>query len=120
MLDCPFQCNRSHQTARPLIVSGYHALMIRKTIGVLARVSVPLFFTMAAFAQLPSAATLKGSYYVRYLGEDTRTPASTMSFSGTMVFDGAGGFTLTGQGASSKATDKVLKTLSSGKYSVLS
>jgi len=57
--------------------------------------------------KLPSNATLKGSYYVRYLGEDTRN-SGVMSFQGTMVFDGAGKFTLTGQGASSRATDKVL------------
>jgi uncharacterized protein (TIGR03437 family) len=93
--------------------------MIRNPIRLLARISIPLMFGIAAFAQLPSAATLKGSYYVRYLGEDTRN-AGAMSFSGTMVFDGAGGYTLTGTGASSKATDKLLKTLAAGKYTVLS
>ena len=93
--------------------------MIRNPTGVLARVLIPLFFGIAAFAQLPSNATLKGSYYVRYLGKDT-TAVAAVSFSGSMVFDGVGSYTLTGQGASSKTTDKILKTLGSGRYSVLS
>ena len=94
--------------------------MIGNPVRVLVRTSTLLIcLVTAVFAQLPSNATLKGSYYVRYLGEDTRN-AGVMSFQGTIVFDGAGKFTLTGQGASSRATDKVLPTLSSGSYTVLS
>ncbi|HXA52565.1 MAG TPA: hypothetical protein VNV86_19750 [Candidatus Acidoferrum sp.] len=71
----------------------------------------------AALAQLPSNASLKGAYYVRYLGEDTRNGGSVLSFSGTMTFDGAGKYTLSGAGNNSKTT---LKFNTSGNYSVLS
>ncbi len=47
----------------------------------------------AAFAQLPSKASLKGAYYVRYLGENTANSA-VMSFQGTFTFDGAGNYTV--------------------------
>ena len=74
---------------------------------------------VAAFAQLPSSASLKGAYYVRYLGEDT-TNTAAMSFSGTMTFDGAGKYTVSGAGANSKTSDKLLKFSTSGTYSVFS
>lgn len=70
----------------------------------------------AALAQLPSNSSLKGAYYVRYLGEDTRSSA-VMSFSGTMTFDGAGKYTLSGAGTNNKTT---LKFNTSGNYSVTS
>ncbi len=76
-------------------------------------------FASSALAQLPSAASLKGAYYVRYLGEDTSSGA-IVSFQGTMTFDGAGNYTLSGAGASSATTDHSLKFLSSGTYHVLS
>ncbi|MBS1857193.1 MAG: hypothetical protein JST11_17620 [Acidobacteria bacterium] len=76
-------------------------------------------FACTAFAQLPSAASLKGAYYVRYLGEDTGSGA-VVSFQGTMTFDGTGKYTVAGAGASSKTTDHALKFLSSGNYYVLS
>jgi uncharacterized protein (TIGR03437 family) len=77
------------------------------------------FLGASAFAQLPSNASLNGAYYVRYLGEDTRNTAA-MSFSGTMTFDGAGKFALTGAGANNKTSDKLLKFSTSGTYSVFS
>jgi uncharacterized protein (TIGR03437 family) len=73
----------------------------------------------AALAQLPSAASLKGAYNVRYLGEDTRNGA-IMSFSGTITFDGAGKYTLSGAGNNSKTSDKKLAFSTSGSYSVFS
>ncbi|MDE3167800.1 MAG: hypothetical protein KGN36_18510 [Acidobacteriota bacterium] len=76
-------------------------------------------FASSALAQLPSAASLKGAYYVRYLGEDTSSGA-VVSFQGTMTCDGAGNYTLSGAGASSATTDHSLKFLSSGTYHVLS
>src|SRR5689334_10275367 len=75
--------------------------------------------TCAAFAQLPSNASLKGAYNVRYLGEDTSSGA-VMSFQGSITFDGAGKYTITGSGANSKTSDKTLKFLTSGTYGVLS
>src|SRR5947208_15752564 len=94
--------------------------MIGNPIRLLSRTFILLVvFGTAVFAQLPSAATLKGSYYVRYLGEDKRNGAA-ISSQGTMLFDGAGAFTITGQGASSKTTDNLLKTLASCRYSPLS
>ncbi len=57
-----------------------------------------------AFAQLPSNASLNGAYYVRYLGEDT-TNTAAISFSGTITFDGAGKFTVSGTGANNKTSD---------------
>jgi uncharacterized protein (TIGR03437 family) len=56
---------------------------------------------------------------VRYLGEDT-TNGAVVSFQGTMTFDGAGNYTVSGAGASSKTSDHSLKFLSSGSYFVLS
>lgn len=72
-----------------------------------------------ALAQLPSNASLKGVYNVRFLGADATGPADRpLSFSGTITFDGAsdtngfGGFTVSGQGASTATTDKSLRFLS--------
>ena len=80
-----------------------------------------------ALAQLPSNASLKGVYNVRFLGADATGPADRpLSFSGTITFDGAsdtngfGGFTVSGQGASTATTDKSLRFLTSGQYGVLS
>ena len=94
--------------------------MIGNSLRAIARfATVAACLGASAFAQLPSAASLKGAYYVRYLGEDTRNTAA-MSFSGTMTFDGAGKYTVAGAGANSKTSDKLLKFLTTGTYTVYS
>ncbi len=87
-----------------------------------------VLLAMPAAAQLPSNATLKGPYNVRFLGVDaTGAQDRPLSFSGTITFDGTadatsgyGGFTVSGNGASFGATGQILKFVASGQYAVLS
>jgi len=71
-----------------------------------------------AFAQLPSAASLTGDYYARYISVNT-TNAATLSWGGKITFDGKGGFALSGNGASSAVASKTFTPLTSGSYNVL-
>jgi uncharacterized protein (TIGR03437 family) len=71
-----------------------------------------------ASAQLLSNATLNGAYYFRYLGANTDPSDSARSFQGTLTFDGAGKYTVAGQGAA--AIVGGLKPLTSGVYYVSS
>jgi uncharacterized protein (TIGR03437 family) len=73
-----------------------------------------------AFAQLPGLSSLQGAYNVRYLGSNTNPADSAVSFSGTITFDGKGGFTVTGQGASAASSNHTLAFLTSGQYNVFS
>jgi uncharacterized protein (TIGR03437 family) len=67
---------------------------------------------------LPGPGTLSGAYSVRYLGVNSGgTSDVTVSFSGTLTFDGKGGFTVSGQGTTGSGP---LQILSSGQYSVYS
>lgn len=68
-----------------------------------------------ASAQVLSNASLNGAYYFRYLGAYT-DPDSARSFQGTVTFDGAGKYTVTGQGAA--AVVGGVRTLTSGIYNV--
>ena len=71
-----------------------------------------------ASAQLPSNSTLSGVYSVRYLGANSGgTSDVAVSFSGTVTFDGKGGFTVTGQGTTGSGP---LTFTPTGNYSVLS
>ncbi|MBZ5621573.1 MAG: hypothetical protein LAQ69_23020 [Acidobacteriia bacterium] len=82
-----------------------------------------IWLVRPAAAQLPSNASLQGAYYVRYLGAnvDMNNPQDNpVSFSGTLTFDGKGGFTVTGQGVFHDTADHALPFLTSGKYTVLS
>jgi uncharacterized protein (TIGR03437 family) len=84
---------------------------------------IPLSIALLAIpaaAQLPSNASLQGAYNVRYLGVLTDPADSAVSFSGTITFDGNGGFTVTGQGASAATSSHSLTFLTSGTYGVLS
>ena len=77
-----------------------------------------------AAAQLPSNASVQGSYYFRYLGVNTVPSDAALAFQGTIVFDGKTGsngfgtFTVTGQGttgtALGPAANNVYKVLPSG------
>src|SRR5688572_1058722 len=69
-----------------------------------------------ASAQLLSNATLNGNYYFRYLGALTDPADSARSFQGTLTFDGAGKFTVTGQGASAAVGG--IRPITSGVYNV--
>src|SRR5579885_2668147 len=72
------------------------------------------------FAQPPSSATLSGAYSVRYLGWNTNNgTVGATSFSGTITFDGNGGFSVAGTGASAASSDHSLRFLTSGQYQVL-
>jgi uncharacterized protein (TIGR03437 family) len=79
--------------------------------------SAALLCAIPAFAQLPSAASIKGIYNVRYLGVNTDPSDTAVGFSGTFTFDGNGGFTVTGQGTTAGGA---LKFQSSGQYTVYS
>ena len=76
--------------------------MLRHSTSLLAGL---VFLAGTAFAQLPSNASLKGTYNFRYLGVNSTTNDVALSFQGTVTFDGTtnvngeGTFTVTGQGA---------------------
>jgi uncharacterized protein (TIGR03437 family) len=88
--------------------------------------SIP-FAALPLATQLPSQASLKGAYYVRYLGLYTE-PSSNLcalnpcrvGFAGTMTFDGNGNYQLAGQGItpSGASTQSALKVATSGQYFV--
>jgi len=76
--------------------------MSRHTTSLLASL---VFLAGTASAQLPSNASIKGTYNFRYLGVNATTNDVALSFQGTVTFDGTsnvngnGTFTVTGQGA---------------------
>jgi uncharacterized protein (TIGR03437 family) len=82
--------------------------------------SAILMAALPAAAQLPSNATLKGSYWVRYLGVIGYPDDFASSFAGTMTFDGNGNFTVTGTGYYFNESLQSLTISSSGIYSVQS
>src|SRR5215472_3388848 len=72
----------------------------------------------ASAQTLPGPATLSGAYSVRYLGVNSGgTSDVAVSFSGTVTFDGKGGFTVSGQGTTGSGP---LQILTSGQYTVYS
>ncbi len=71
-------------------------------------------------AQPPTQTSLSGAYNVRYLGINTSPANSAVSFSGTITFDGNGGFTVSGSGASAATAGHNLQFQNSGEYRVLS
>ena len=71
----------------------------------------------SAFAQLSDLTTLNGVYNVRYLGVNTTSTNTAVSFQGTMTFDGKGGYTVAGQGTTAGAA---LTYLTTGKYDIVS
>jgi uncharacterized protein (TIGR03437 family) len=75
---------------------------------------------LPATAQLPSNATLKGSYWVRYLGIIGYPNDFATSFAGSMTFDGNGNFTVTGVGYYFNGSSTALTFSASGGYAVSS
>ena len=83
--------------------------------------SLMLMAALPAAAQLPGNATLKGSYWVRYLGVIGSPDDFASSFAGSMTFDGNGNFTVTGSGYYyGNGALQTLPISSSGTYSVQS
>lgn len=75
--------------------------------------------------QLPGNSTLQGSYNFRYLAASwpaTSTPSRARSAQGTIAFDGAGKYTITGtqQNNSGTGSDQSVTLSTSGTYAVLS
>jgi uncharacterized protein (TIGR03437 family) len=84
---------------------------------------------MAAFPgaaqQLPGNSTLQGSYNFRYLAASwpaTNAPSRARSAQGTIAFDGAGKYTISGtqENNSGAGSDQAVSLSSSGTYTVLS
>ncbi len=71
-------------------------------------------------AQAPStSATLKGAYFVRYLGVVGSPNDFAASFAGTMTFDGNGNFTTLGSGVYFNGSSIALPVSATGTYQVL-
>jgi len=73
-----------------------------------------------AAAQVASNASLKGSYWVRYLGIIGYPTDQAVSFAGNMTFDGNGNFTVTGVGYYFNGSSATLAFSASGAYAVYS
>jgi uncharacterized protein (TIGR03437 family) len=75
---------------------------------------------VAAQQQLPTNQTVKGSYWVRYLGVNDALGDVAESFSGAITFDGNGGLSVTGTGVIySNGSAAPLQAATSGSYNVL-
>jgi uncharacterized protein (TIGR03437 family) len=71
-------------------------------------------------AQAPSTnASLKGAYFVRYLGVIGSPNDFAASFAGTLTFDGNGNFAATGNGVYFNSTSIALPLTATGTYNVL-
>ncbi len=81
--------------------------------------SAALLAAVPAAAQLPTNATLKGAYWVRYLGVIGYPNDFPASFAGSMTFDGNGNYTVTGSGVYFSSASNALPLTGSGTYSVL-
>lgn len=75
---------------------------------------------LPASAQLPTNATLKGAYWVRYLGVIGYPQDYPASFAGSMTFDGNGNYTVTGSGVYNSGSSNALPLTGSGTYAILS
>jgi hypothetical protein len=91
---------RTRVPKRPL-PAWYDSRMLRHLALIAAVVALS---SAPASAQLPDQTSLNGVYNVRYLGVNTDPADTAVSFSGTLTFDGRGGFTVAGQGTTAGAT----------------
>jgi uncharacterized protein (TIGR03437 family) len=82
--------------------------------------SAILMAALPASAQVASNASLKGSYWVRYLGIIGYPTDQAVSFAGSMTFDGNGNFTVTGVGYYFNGANTALTFSASGVYAVYS
>src|SRR5580704_12747014 len=102
------------------VLARYHCLMGRTLRHVTLVCSAVLMAALPAAAQVAGNASLKGSYWVRYLGIIGHPTDQAVSFAGSMVFDGNGNFTVTGLGYYSNGSNTTLTFSASGGYSVQS
>src|SRR5580704_6311509 len=79
-----------------------------------------LLASLPAVAQVASNASLKGTYWVRYLGINGYPNDLAQSFAGSMTFDGNGNFTVTGVGYYFNGSSTALTFSASGAYAVYS
>jgi uncharacterized protein (TIGR03437 family) len=82
--------------------------------------SAVLIAALPAAAQLPGNSSLKGTYWVRYLGIIGYPNDFAQSFAGSMTFDGNGGFTVTGTGYYFDGSLATLQVSTTGSYAVYS
>jgi uncharacterized protein (TIGR03437 family) len=81
-------------------------MLRRRLYAVPVLLASAIWLAQPAAAQLPTNATIKGSYNLRYLGVFTDPSDVALSYSGTVTFSGTtdangnGTFTVTGQGTS--------------------
>jgi uncharacterized protein (TIGR03437 family) len=102
------------------VFARYHWLMGRTLRHVTLVCSAILMAGLPATAQLASNASLKGSYWVRYLGTIGYPTDQAVSFAGSMTFDGNGNFTVTGVGYFFNGSNTTLTFSASGAYAVYS
>src|SRR5580700_5340599 len=98
--------------------AGYDEIMRRILRHVTPICFAILMASLPAAAQLPSNASLKGAYWVRYLGINGYPNELVQSFAGTMTFDGNGNFTATGNGYFFDGSLESLMVSASGTYAV--
>lgn len=82
--------------------------------------SAILMASLPAAAQLASNASLKGAYWVRYVGINGYPNDLALSFAGSMTFDGNGNFTASGSGYYFDGLLESLQVNATGAYAVYS
>src|SRR3984957_19776529 len=102
------------------VLARYHCLMGRTIRHVMLVCSAVLMAALPAAAQVAGNASLKGSYWVRYLGVIGYPNDQAVSFAGSMIFDGNGNFTVTGVGYFFNGSSTALTFNASGGYAVYS
>src|SRR6204780_1912160 len=101
-------------------LARYYGLMGPTPRHVMLVCSAILMAALPATAQVASNASLKGSYWVRYLGIIGYPTDQAVSFAGSMTFDGNGNFTVTGAGYYFNGSSTTLTFSASGTYAVQS
>jgi len=101
-------------------LARYDELMGRTLRHVTLVCSGILMAALPAAAQVAGNASLKGSYWVRYLGIIGYPNDQAVSFAGSMTFDGNGNFTVTGAGYFFNGSSTSLIYSASGAYAVYS
>jgi len=96
------------------MTSRRHSFTLAAAALALSLSSIP-----AAAQTVASASSLKGAYWVRYLGVNDGVGDLPVSFSGTMTFDGNGNFTVTGTGTTTAGgSNTTLTPSATGTYAV--
>jgi uncharacterized protein (TIGR03437 family) len=101
-------------------LARYYGFMGRTLRHVTLVCSAILMAALPAAAQVAGNASLKGSYWVRYLGIIGYPTDQAVSFAGSMTFDGNGNFTVAGAGYYFNGSSTALIFNASGLYAVYS